>query len=222
MGGPEAIPQNDVCPPFRPSQILGVIAALQAVVGLGPYGELRIIINAEIKLQRAMPIGQNDESPVRSPHRWRFRIFDLDPTRRNSSRGLAMFPAIRRASSKLSRLVADLRLRALSRNRHGRLCYDENGEGGFTSDLSTSVFDFSFFASFFTFLISFLDQPLSLLRFLPGHCVLLRCSANDFNICSCPPNYIRDLLVSVNECGEVDEADYSCRRRNSGFVDEKR
>lgn len=25
------------------------------------YGELRIIINAEIKLQRAMPVGQNDD-----------------------------------------------------------------------------------------------------------------------------------------------------------------
>ena len=34
-----------------------------------------------------------------------------------------------------------------------RLCYEENGEGGFTSDLSTSLFDF--FASFFAFLITF-------------------------------------------------------------------
>jgi hypothetical protein len=41
-----------------------------------------------------------------------------------------------------------------------RLCYVENGEDGFTSDLSTSVFDFfsAFFASFFTFLISFLTS----------------------------------------------------------------
>jgi hypothetical protein len=31
--------------------------------------------------------------------------------------------------------------------------YEENGEGGFTSDLSTSVFDF--FSSFFAFLITF-------------------------------------------------------------------
>ena len=43
-----------------------------------------------------------------------------------------------------------------------RKLYEENGEGGFTSDLSTSVFDFlfsffaSFFASFFTSLASFL------------------------------------------------------------------
>ena len=38
-----------------------------------------------------------------------------------------------------------------------RKLYEENGEGGFTSDLSTSVFDFlfSFFASFFTSLASF-------------------------------------------------------------------
>src|SRR5262249_41695591 len=37
------------------------------------------------------------------------------------------------------------------------LCYEENGEGGFTSDLSTSVF-FSFFASFLAFLISFFAE----------------------------------------------------------------
>jgi hypothetical protein len=38
-----------------------------------------------------------------------------------------------------------------------RELYEENGEGGFTSDLSTSVFDFffSFFASFFPSLTSF-------------------------------------------------------------------
>src|SRR5262249_11001864 len=42
---------------------------------------------------------------------------------------------------------------AHSRNTHKRVCYEENGEGGFTSDLSTSVSDF--FASFFAFLISF-------------------------------------------------------------------
>jgi hypothetical protein len=34
-----------------------------------------------------------------------------------------------------------------------RVCYEENGEGDFTCDLSTSVFDF--FASFFAFLITF-------------------------------------------------------------------
>ena len=46
---------------------------------------------------------------------------------------------------------------------HGALiatlvCYEENEEGGFTSDLSTLMFEFfaSFFASFFAFLISFL------------------------------------------------------------------
>jgi hypothetical protein len=47
-----------------------------------------------------------------------------------------MFAAIRRASSLVSSLA-----------------YEENGEGGFTSDLSTSVFDF--FSSFFAFLITF-------------------------------------------------------------------
>src|SRR6516225_3130568 len=41
-----------------------------------------------------------------------------------------------------------------SHNRCRRVCYVENGEGGFTSDLSPSVF-FSFFASFLAFLISF-------------------------------------------------------------------
>jgi hypothetical protein len=35
-----------------------------------------------------------------------------------------------------------------------QVCYVENGEGGFTSDLSTSVF-FSFFTSFLAFLIAF-------------------------------------------------------------------
>jgi len=43
--------------------------------------------------------------------------------------------------------------------------YDENRVGGFTSDLSTSMFDFffSFFASFFTVLASFFAffDPLS-------------------------------------------------------------
>jgi hypothetical protein len=34
------------------------------------------------------------------------------------------------------------------------VCYEEKGEGGFTSDLSTSVFS-SFFTSFFAFLITF-------------------------------------------------------------------
>jgi hypothetical protein len=50
--------------------------------------------------------------------------------------------------------------------------YEENRDGGFTSDLSTSVFDFfvSFFASSFTFLASFFAffDPLFL-----GHCFLL-------------------------------------------------
>ena len=45
--------------------------------------------------------------------------------------------------------------------------YDENGVGSFTSDLSTSMFDFffSFFASFFTVLASFFAffDPLSCL-----------------------------------------------------------
>jgi hypothetical protein len=42
-------------------------------------------------------------------------------------------------------------------NNHRRRDISAIGEGGFTSDLSTSVFDifFSFFASFFTFLASF-------------------------------------------------------------------
>jgi hypothetical protein len=42
--------------------------------------------------------------------------------------------------------------------------YEENGEGGFTSDLSTSVFDFffSFFASFFASFFSFFTLPASL------------------------------------------------------------
>jgi hypothetical protein len=34
------------------------------------------------------------------------------------------------------------------------VCYEEKGEGGFKSDLSTSVFS-SFFSSFFAFLITF-------------------------------------------------------------------
>jgi hypothetical protein len=40
---------------------------------------------------------------------------------------------------------------------HPTTRYDENGVGGFTSDLSTSMFDlfFSFFASFFAVLASF-------------------------------------------------------------------
>jgi hypothetical protein len=50
---------------------------------------------------------------------------------------------------------------------HPRRRYDENGVGGFTSDLSTSMFDFffSFFASFFTVLASFFAffDPLSCL-----------------------------------------------------------
>ena len=53
--------------------------------------------------------------------------------------------------------------------------YDENGEGGFTSDLSTSVFDFFFFVSFlascFNFLASFFANPLSVLAMSPAHCV---------------------------------------------------
>jgi hypothetical protein len=54
--------------------------------------------------------------------------------------------------------------------------YEENGEGAFTSDLSTSMFDFfvSFFASSFTFLASFVAffDPLSFLAIvfsLLGH-----------------------------------------------------
>src|SRR6516225_761441 len=52
--------------------------------------------------------------------------------------------------------------------------YEENGEGGFTSDLSTSEFDFFFFVSFlvpcFSFLASFFADPLSFLAMVPAHC----------------------------------------------------
>jgi hypothetical protein len=53
-------------------------------------------------------------------------------------------------------------------------CYEENGEGGFTSDLSTSVFDVFFFVSFlascFNFLASFFADSLSFLAMFPAHC----------------------------------------------------
>jgi hypothetical protein len=49
--------------------------------------------------------------------------------------------------------------------------YEENGEGGFTSDLSTSVFDFflfvSFLASCFNFLVGFFADPLSFFEGAP-------------------------------------------------------
>jgi hypothetical protein len=52
--------------------------------------------------------------------------------------------------------------------------YEENGEGGFTSDLTTSVFDFfvfvSFLASSFNFLVSFFPDPLSFLAMFPAPC----------------------------------------------------
>jgi hypothetical protein len=51
------------------------------------------------------------------------------------------------------------------------VCYEENGEGGFTSDLSTSVFDF--FSSFFAFLsiakhLPQIDNPVGLHRIGTG------------------------------------------------------
>jgi hypothetical protein len=54
-------------------------------------------------------------------------------------------------------------------------CYEENGVGGFTSDLSTSVFDFflfvSFLASCFSFLVSFFADALSFFIMFPARCV---------------------------------------------------
>ena len=54
-------------------------------------------------------------------------------------------------------------------------CYEENGDGGRTSDLSTSVsnFFFSFFASLFTLLISFfgLFNSLSFLAIVSSRAV---------------------------------------------------
>ena len=57
-----------------------------------------------------------------------------------------------------------------SHNRCRRVCYVENGEGGFTSDLSTSVFASfftSFFTSFFAFLITFFASFFLCFGFFP-------------------------------------------------------
>jgi hypothetical protein len=69
-----------------------------------------------------------------------------------------------------------------------RVCYEENGEGGFTSDLSTSAFA-SFFASFFAFLISFFASFLTNFLlcfdfFFLAIASVPCCPANDFNITS--------------------------------------
>src|SRR6516164_7611941 len=71
-----------------------------------------------------------------------------------------------------------------------RACYEENGEGGFTSGLSTSVFDFfaPFFASFFAFLISFFASFFAFLisfflcfDFFPFPAIAFSRAADDFN-----------------------------------------
>src|SRR6516225_10448947 len=67
-----------------------------------------------------------------------------------------------------------------SHNRCRRVCYVENGEGGFTSDLSTSVF-FSFFASFLAFLIIFFTSFFPGFDFFP-FAIASSCAENDFNI----------------------------------------
>lgn len=60
------------------------------------------------------------------------------------------------------------------RQSRERSDYEENGDGGFTSDLSTSVFDFfvSFFASSFNFLAGFFGffNPLPLLAIVSSPC----------------------------------------------------
>ena len=62
---------------------------------------------------------------------------------------------------------------------HPRRRYDENGVGGFTSDLSTSMFDF-FFSFFFTVLASFFAF------FDPLSCLVIA-SPCTFYLCSPPP-----------------------------------
>jgi len=91
---------------------------------------------------------------------------------RESSGNLAKFAAILLASSFVSNFAADRR-------------YVENGEGGFTSDLSTSVFS-SFSTSFLAFLItffaSFLTSFFLCFDFFPFLAIASsRAAANDFN-----------------------------------------
>src|SRR5262249_22439533 len=62
--------------------------------------------------------------------------------------------------------------RSIIDHSNDALCYEENGEGGFTSDLSTSVF-FSFFASFLAFLISFFASFFALIFPSPLHSLVL-------------------------------------------------
>jgi hypothetical protein len=62
--------------------------------------------------------------------------------------------------------------------------YEENGEGGFASDLSTSVFDF--FSSFFVFLITFFASFFLCLDLLPFPAIASsRAARNDINLAGC-------------------------------------
>src|SRR5262249_37701958 len=66
------------------------------------------------------------------------------------------------------------------------MCYEENGEGGFTSDLSTSVSSFftSFFAFLITFFASFLTSFFLCFDFFPFLTIasIPCCAANDLNL----------------------------------------
>jgi hypothetical protein len=95
-----------------------------------------------------------------------------------------MFAAIRRASSFVNNFAADRRPSS-SHNRCRRVCYEENGEGGFTSDLSTSVS--SFFAFLITFFASFLTSFFLCFDFFPfpAIAILPCCSASDFTHAGC-------------------------------------